>query len=286
MMDSLLASHKSYSCAYIDDAPIFSESWQDHLIHVRAVLESVRAAGLTLKLAKCEFAKPQISFLGYKVGSGECLASSSKLEAIQRIQEPTNQKALKSFLGMANYYKATVPGFSEITSCLTDMLKKNRPLRFVFHDQQREAFNLIKLKLTTVVPLMNPDLSKPFILHCDASEHAIGSSLSQLDDNGVVRPIGFMSKKLSECESRWNVVEREAYAVLKSLMFFDVILFGAHIDVYVDHDSLKYVISNPQNNSKLCRWGPFCKDMIFQYFIAPDERMLLPIFGVVLRSMI
>ena len=79
MMDKLLEAHKEYACAYIDDAPIFSNSWSDHVTHLRKVFTSIRDAELTLKLSKCEFAQPEITFLGFKVGSNRCVPLDQKL---------------------------------------------------------------------------------------------------------------------------------------------------------------------------------------------------------------
>ena len=99
MMDKLLAAHKEYACAYIDDAPIYSNSWSDHVIHLRNVFTSIRDAGLTLKLSKCEFAQPEITFLGFKVGSNGCVPLESKTAAIQRIAEPNTRKVVAFIFG-------------------------------------------------------------------------------------------------------------------------------------------------------------------------------------------
>ena len=95
MMDKLLAPHREYACAYIDDAPIYSDAWDLHLFHLRNVFTSVREAGITLKLKKCEFAQSQITFLGFRVGSGTRTPIESKVAAIQRIAEPTSRKSLR-----------------------------------------------------------------------------------------------------------------------------------------------------------------------------------------------
>ena len=133
---------------------------------------------------------------------------------------------------MANYYKRHIAGFSEICVPLTDLLKKGNPTRFTFNDVQRRAFEEIKARLINSVNLHSPDPNKPFVLHCDASEFAIAACLSQIDDNGEEYPISFMSKKLSDCQRRWSPVEREAFAVVQALNYFEVIVFGHHIDIY------------------------------------------------------
>ena len=156
---------------------------------------------------------------------------------------------------MANYYKRHIAGFSDICTPLTDLLKKGNPTRFVFNDIQRRAFNEIKSRLIHSVSLHSPDPDKPFILHCDASRYAIASCLSQIGDDGLEYPIAFMSKKLSETQQRWSVVEREAYAIVRSLDNFEVLIFGHHVDIFCDHDPLRFIICGAPNNSKLCRWN-------------------------------
>jgi hypothetical protein len=255
MMDKLLEPHKTYACAYIDDAPVYSNSWSDRMVHLRNVFISVRESGLTLKLTKCEFAQSEITFLGFRVGANGVVPLESKTAAIQKLAEPTTRKSLRSFLGMANYYKRHIAGFSDVCVPLSDLLKKGNPTRFVFNDVQRRAFEEIKSRLCHSVSLYSPNPDKPFILHCDASEYAVSGCLLQMDDDGQEYPIAFMSKKLSECQRRWSPIEREAFAIIQSLDYFEVIIFGHHVDVYTDHDPLKYIICGAPANSKLARWS-------------------------------
>jgi len=91
-------------------------------------------------------------------------------------------ESLRSFLGVANYYKCHIDHFSEVCVPLTDLLKKGQPTKFVFNERQRDAFNLIKERLMSTTKLNTPDPNKPFVLHCDASEYAIGACLSQIND--------------------------------------------------------------------------------------------------------
>jgi hypothetical protein len=256
MMDTLLEPHKAYARAFIDDAPIFSDEWEEHLVHLRKVFTSVREAGITLKLSKCVFGQRQINFLGFRVGSGQLCAIESKVAAIQNIAEPTTLKALRSFLGVANYYKSHIDHFSEVCVPLTDLTRgKNRQAKFVLNEKQRKAFNDIKERLMNTVNLHSPDPKKPFVLHCDASDSAIAACLAQIDDKGEEYPIAFMSKKLSDCQRRWSTIEREAFAVVYALNYFNVMTYRSHVDVYSDHDPLKYIVTGAPGNAKLCRWS-------------------------------
>ena len=181
-----------------------------------------------------------LSLVSIKVGSGTHVAVESKVEAIQRISEPTDKRSLRSFLGMANYYKSHVANFSEVCVPLTDLLKKSSPKKFVLNVEQRRAFNEIKRLLKSSVELTSPDPCKPFVLQCDASDYAIGACLSQMDENSVECPIAFMSKKLSDVQRRYAPIEREAFAVIYALNYFDVLIYGRRVEVFTDHDPLKY----------------------------------------------
>src|ERR1700690_1505176 len=99
-VDTILQPHTKYAGAYVDDVAVYSLAWNNHLSHLDRTLTAFEQAGMTLKLNKCQFGKPKVSFLGHVVGSGEKSVIESKIAAIEKIGEPTNKKQLRSFLGM------------------------------------------------------------------------------------------------------------------------------------------------------------------------------------------
>ena len=103
--------------------------------------------------------------------------------------------------------------------------------------------------------MYNHSLDRPFIVRTDASQFAIAACIAQLDEHGLERPIAFASAKLSPAETRYSVIEKESLAVIFALKKFDGILYGCHIDLYTDHNPLKYVVSCAPSSAKLTRWA-------------------------------
>ena len=107
-INHILQPHQEYASAYIDDTIVYSSEWDRHMTELEQVLESYREAGMTLKLRKCDFAKPRVEFVGHLVGSGQIAVIHNKTDAISRISEPSTKSLLRSFLGMATYYRTFI----------------------------------------------------------------------------------------------------------------------------------------------------------------------------------
>ncbi len=253
-MNLILKTHKDYACSYIDDASVFSVTWDDHLGHLDRVLHSIEQAGLTLRLSKCAFAQPQIKFLGHVVGSGEIKVLPEKLEALKAIQPPTSKKLVRSVLGMFGFFRNFIPNFAAIATPLTEMIKGRASKTFVLNEKQKAAFENLKAELCSDRVLTPPDYTKPFKIYKDSSEYAVGACLIQEHD-GKEKPIAFASNKLTDIQRRWSVIEKESYAVIFALRKFDKHVFGSQIDLYTDHNTLRYLVLTAPNSAKLTRWA-------------------------------
>jgi len=253
--NDILRPHQDYASAYIDDTTVYSLEWEEHLEELEHVLNSYRQAGMTLKLKKCDFAKPQVEFVGHVVGSGHVAVLTNKTDAISRISEPTTKSLLRSFLGMATYYRSFIKNFSQVVAPLTELTKAKQSNSIQFNAEQREAFNTVKCLLTSAEVLHAPDYNKRFEIHTDASSYAIGATLCQRGDHGEEYPISFFSAKLTDTQQRWSTIEKEAYAVIASLNHFDVIVFGREIWLYTDHNPLAFLVQCVPRSAKLTRWA-------------------------------
>jgi len=206
-------------------------------------------------LKKCSFGKSQIRFIGHIVGSGQITVIQDKVEAIRTMPLPTTKKALRSFIGMASFYRSFIPHFSELALPLTDMTGKKQPNNLCFNDWQKLAFERIKDELCNSAILYTPRYDRGFIIQCDASEYAVGGCLSQLNDDGNEQPVAFCSAKLTDVQKRWSVIEREAYACIFALNKFDVFVVASSIILYTDHNPLKFLVDTSPKSSKLQRWA-------------------------------
>lgn len=238
---------------YVDDILVFSKSFEDHLKHLQLVFDRLRSAGLTLKPSKCLFARPEVTYLGHVISKKGVHADISKVQAVQSFPVPKNQQQLRSFLGLCNYYKKFVKGYSHIVSPLNKLLRKDFP--FEWSVKCQEAFDQLKSSLCSSPILIYPNLSKPFILTTDASGTAIGYILGQLDANGNEAVIAYNGRSLTPAERKWPIGELECLAVLEGIKTFHVYLANSRFKIYTDHQALTWLSKVKQSTGRLARWS-------------------------------
>jgi hypothetical protein len=254
-IDTILRDHADYAGPFVDDIAVHSLKFSEHLIHLENTLGAFEKVGMTLKLSKCRFAQPKVDFLGHHVGSGTLSVIEDKVAAISRLPEPTSKKAVRSFLGMCNFYRTYIPNYSELALPLTDLTKAKGCNKFTLNDEQRASFETLKKALSNPETLASPQYDKPFHIFVDASLLACGAVLSQLDDQNHHRPIAFASKKFNPAQTRYSVIERESFAVIFALQKFDLIIFGSKIILHTDHNPLQYIATGSVTSAKLTRWA-------------------------------
>jgi len=179
---------------YIDDILIYSSSLEEHVEHLRKVFQRLRENKLYAKLEKCEFGVTEVDFLGHRIIQEGLMMDDHKVKAILDSESPKSVFALKSFLGLASYYRKFIKNFAKITAPLTNLLKKSA-VNYDWEEACDEAFETLKGILVKAPVLKLPDFDKEFEIHSDASDFVIGGVIVQ---DG--RPVAFESKKLSETE--------------------------------------------------------------------------------------
>ena len=152
---------------FIDDILIYSKSIQEHEQHLRVVLEKLRVHRLYAKFSKCEFWLEKVAFLGHILTAKGVAVDSEKVEAVSNWQPPTNVSEIRSFLGLAGYYRRFIEGFSKITRPMTELLKKEK--KFTWTESCERSFQELKRRLTTAPVLTLPDIHRDFVIYCDAS---------------------------------------------------------------------------------------------------------------------
>ena len=255
LMDRVLRGLESYSAAYLDDVVIHSTSWKEHLMHIRAVLDRLRKAGLTAKPRKCQFGMQQCSYLGHIVGNGVVQPELAKLQAVEAFPTPTSKRQVRTFLGLTGYYRKFIPNYASVACPLTDLTKKSAPNCPVWTNQCEEAFQTLKRLLCSAPVLKGPDFNKHFILQTDASERGIGAVLSQLDEDQEEHPIAFFSRKLLSREEKFSTIEKECLAIKLACQSFRVYLLGRPFLIQTDHRALEWLDRLKENNARLTRWS-------------------------------
>ena len=244
--------HLNYQIAlvYVDDILVFSKTFEDHLKHLQLVFDRLRAANLTLKPSKCLFARKEVIYLGHKVSKQGVEVDRSKIETVESFPVPKNEKQVRSFLGLCNYYRKFVKGYGHIAGPLHNLTKESVP--FEWTEACQKAFDKLKQALISSPVLAYPDMSRDFILTTDASGTAIGYVLSQLDDEGRERVIAYNGRSLTEAERKWSATEHECLAILEGIKTYHVYLAYKHYKVYTDHRALKFLKNIKQSSA---RWS-------------------------------
>jgi len=255
MVQEILRPIREFSSSYIDDMAVHSDAWKPHLQHVRRFLQTIKESGLTLNLHKCEFAKAEVKFVGQYIGSGKRRPDPEKLVAIHKLCRPITRKQLRSVLGLFGYYRPYLEGFAELAKPLTDLTSKKGPVTLPWSEREQTAFDAIKTKLCEITELAIPKIGQPFSLYTDASGIAVGACLTQSDGSGREQPIAYGSQKLTDTQTRWSTIEREAYAVIFALQRWHDIIFGAQLTMWCDHNPLTYIVACAPKSARLTRWA-------------------------------
>ncbi len=253
LMDQVLQGCEGWSAAYLDDVVIYSNTWADHLEHLRQTLEKIQAAGLSLNVAKCEWARQETGYLGYHLGNGELRPQVCKVEAIQRSPRPRTKKEVRSFLGLVGWYRRFIPDFANIATPLTDLLTKTGKNPVAWTGACEEAFNTLKERMCTDPVLQSPNFDQRFLVQVDASEKGIGAVLAQ-GTAGEEKPVVFLSRKLLPRETRYSTIEKECLAIKWSLESLRYYLLGREFDLETDHRALTWIHTMKDNNARITRW--------------------------------
>jgi hypothetical protein len=195
---------------YIDDILVYSKTAEEHARHIEVVLQKLRDNKLYANGEKNDFAQNEIEFLGHVVTNDGIKLDMKKVKAIQEWKRPSTQKWLRSFLGLANYYRRFIRDFSKVARSLSDLLKKGVSQEWA--EPCHQAFWEIKSKLSSPHVVKFPEFDKPFEVHKDVNDFAIGKMLMQYG-----RPITYETKKLDDYQRQWPTHENEFFAVVHCL---------------------------------------------------------------------
>lgn len=228
---------------YLDDILVFSSSFQKHRHHVRQVLQRLLKNNLFVKPEKCEFHTKEVSFLGYIIKEGSIEMYPKKTQAIREWAAPRSVKDVQRFLGFANFYRKFIRGFSSVAAPISSLTKRSEG-PFSWTEGADRAFKTLKQRFSSAPILTLPDPALPFIVEVDASEVGIGAILSQRSSDGKLHPCTFMSHRLTDTESRYDVGDRELLAVKQALEEWRHWLEGAQHQflVWTDHKNLQYLL--------------------------------------------
>jgi hypothetical protein len=234
MNDVLRPFLRRFVLVFFDDILIYSRTWADHLRHLRAVFGALQQHQLFVKRSKCAFATPSVAYLGHVVSAAGVAMDPTKVQAVRDWQQPRSARAVRSFLGLAGYYRKFVHNYGTIAAPLTALLKKDG---FAWSPDAAAAFNALKEAVTSAPALAMPDFTKMFVVECDASSHGFGAVLIQ-DSH----PVAFFSRPVAPRHRALAAYERELIGLVQAVRHWRPYLWGRRFEVKTDHYSLKYLL--------------------------------------------
>jgi len=261
--DALRDYLDEFCIAYMDDILVYTNgSHEEHVEHVRKVLQRLQEHELYVKLEKCEFSVQRTNFLGFIISPEGVEMDPARIATIIDWPVPKSVHDIQVFLGFANFYRRFIEGYSRVVLPMTNLLRKSS--KFLWTSQAQEAFDKLKKSYTTAPILKHFDPDLPITLHADSSGAAISGIISQPHD-GVLHPVAFWSRKCIPAECNYDIHDREMLAIVESMKHWRHYLEGAKYPIQIrsDHKNLETFMTTKMLNRRQARWAEFLANYDF-----------------------
>jgi hypothetical protein len=222
----------------VDDILVWGTTTEEHDQRLKKTLQRCQEINLTLNETKCEFGTTEVVYIGHKLTAQGLKPDESKVDAINKMPQPTCKKDAERLLGMVNYFAKFIPNMSVITDPIRKVMKSD--VQFEWGSQQEEAFRQIKEILTAAPVLAYYDVNRPVTITCDASKSGLGAVLLQSG-----KPVAYASRALTDAETRYAQIEKELLAVVFGFERFNQYTYARHVEVETDHKPLEAITKKP-----------------------------------------
>jgi hypothetical protein len=198
-----------------------------------------------------------------------------KVEVIQEWEEPQNVHDVQVFLGFANFYRRFILNYLKQAAPLMNLLKKDHKKAFPLDENAKGAFENLKRAFISAPILRHFDKTKPAILETDASDGAIAGILSQRDQEGVLHPVAYWSRKMQAAELNYDIGNKEMLAMVEAIKHWRYYLKGARnrFTVFTDHQNLVRFMEVKELNRRQARWALFLSDYDFEIVYQAGSKM-------------
>ena len=249
---------------FIDDILIYSSTQEEHEQHLRIILQTLREHKLYAKFSKCEFWLTEVKFLGHVISKEGIAVDPSKVEAVLNWKQPRNIPEIRSFLGLAGYYRRFIKDFSKLAGPMTKLTRKG--VKFEWDDVCEESFQEMKTRLTTSPVLIIPERGVGYVVYTDASLQGLGGVLMQSE-----KVVAYASRQLKTHEKNYPTHDLELAAIIHALKLWRHYLYGERFELYSDHKSLKYLFTQKELNMRQRRWMEYLEDYDFGLHYHPGK---------------
>ncbi|GJT83552.1 putative reverse transcriptase domain-containing protein [Tanacetum coccineum] len=192
---------------FIDDILIYSRNKEEHVNHLRIILELLKKEKLYAKFSKCDFWIRIVQFLGHLIDSQGLHVDPAKIEAVKNWTSPTTPTEIRQFLGLVGYYRRFIKDFLKIAKSLTEFTQKNK--KYIWGKDQESTFQLLKHKVCEASIFSLPEGNDDFVIYCDASHQGLGAVLMQRQ-----MVIAYASRQLKPNEENYTIHDLELGAVV------------------------------------------------------------------------
>ena len=272
VMELALAGLQWDTCLiYLDDVIIFSRDFDEHVRRLREVLKRLREASLKLKPKKCNLFKSQVRFLGHVINEEGALPDPDNVAKLVNWPVPAKVKDVRAYLGLGNYYRRFVKGYSQLVKPLTELTCKG--VAFDWTPACQQAFEKLKSVLLSPEIMAYPSDDGDYLLDCDACDVSIGAVLSIVKDSRE-RVVAYGSRTLNRAERNYCVTDRECLAVKYFCEHYKHYLLGREFAVRTDHQALKWLFSMKEPKGRIARWIEALSPFNFSISYRPGKQHL------------
>ena len=194
LTNNIFADTTLFASPHMDDIIIHSNTWTQHVEHLRAVFLRLQEAGLRINRRKCHFATNECEYLGHQVGYGKIRPTEAKVTAIKRFLQPRTKTDVRAFLGVCGNYRKFIPDFATIATLLSSATRKDEPNVIKWTAKQQAVFDTLKDRLVNYPVLRTPQWECELLLQTDISSTGLGYVLTQMDDYGEEHPLAYGSR--------------------------------------------------------------------------------------------
>jgi hypothetical protein len=248
---------------FVDDVIVYNETMNQHEKSLRDLFQRIRDANLKVKPSKTKIGYSEISFLGHVISHGEVKPSQENVKKILEAPIPKTKSGIRSLCGTIGFLRKFIPDSAALLKPLHALTGKNCSNVIQWGEEQQRALEQIRLALTSQPVLKVYDPVKKHVLQTDASNEYISGVLLEEDDDGMLHPVIYASRRLLDREMRYHIAEKEMLAIVWSCNRLYKYLYGSHFTIQTDCQALCILNGKMSNNARILRWQLYMQSFNF-----------------------